>query len=425
METQDLIASLALAQEAAVTYTDIDQAQDMLQIDWDTRAVTIPKSITNAGVKNDHLSKKLVLSMDRYVYGVDLANHTFAIHFINVANYDAKKKQYDECASGVYPVTSIDLSVDGKVTCEWEITNAATQIVGDVVFALHVFTIVDGAFTYHLGTTPTVLDLLNTINATEHGKNITPDEIEVYIQMMADYSTGIEEKIAAAVKDVSIETDKTLSVSGQAADAAIVGEELKKILDEIADLKYVAIQITAFNNNVGTAEIGSKVDAVTLSWTLNKTAKTITVDGEEQSVDSTTLVLSNLGLTANKTWTLKVTDEKDASATKTTSVSFLNGVYYGVAGSIDGYDSNFVSSLTKALSSTRARTITVTAGAGQYIYYCVPTRFGDCSFNVGGFDGGFDKVSTFDFANASGYTESYDVYKSTNANLGSTTVKIS
>ena len=92
METQELIASLALAQEAAVTYTDIDQAQDMLQINWDTRAVTIPKSVTNAGVKNDHLSKKLVFSMDRYVCGVDLANHTFAIHFINVDKWDSKKK---------------------------------------------------------------------------------------------------------------------------------------------------------------------------------------------------------------------------------------------------------------------------------------------------------------------------------------------
>ena len=235
METQDLIASLALAQEAAVTYTDIDQAQDMLQIDWDTRAVTIPKSITNAGVKNDHLSKKLVLSMDRYVYGVDLANHTFAIHFINVASYDAKKKQYDECASGVYPVTSIDLSVDGKVTCEWEITNAATQIVGDVVFALHVFTIVDGAFTYHLGTTPTVLDLLNTVNATEHGKNITPDEIEVYVQKMADLIAEID----AQVQEI---LDKYLADNPTLCLPKVTEEDNDKIL-QVVDGAWVKVSM--------------------------------------------------------------------------------------------------------------------------------------------------------------------------------------
>ena len=245
METQELIASLALTQEAAVTYTDIDQAQDMLQINWDTRAVTIPKSVTNAGVKNDHLSKKLVFSMDRYVCGVDLANHTFAIHFINVDKWDSKKKNYDDCASGVYPVTNIDLSVDGKVTCEWEITNAATQVVGDVVFALHVFTIVDSAFTYHLGTTPTLLDLLDTVNATEHGKNITPDEIEVYIQKMADLSAEIDAKVAAAEAAATraeeaaanFEVDDTLRVAGKAADAAATGAKLSQLSSENAELK--------------------------------------------------------------------------------------------------------------------------------------------------------------------------------------------
>lgn len=252
METQELIASLALAQEAAVTYTDIDQAQDMLQINWDTRAVTIPKSVTNAGVKNDHLSKKLVFSMDRYMCGVDLANHTFAIHFINVDKWDSKKKNYDDCASGVYPVTNIDLSVDGKVTCEWEITNAATQVVGDVVFALHVFTIVDSAFTYHLGTTPTLLDLLDTVNATEHGKNITPDEIEVYIQKMADLSAEIDAKVAAAEAAATraeeaaanFEVDDTLSVAGKAADAAATGAKLSQLSGENAELKGDLVQIS-------------------------------------------------------------------------------------------------------------------------------------------------------------------------------------
>ena len=264
METQELIASLALAQEAAVTYTDIDQAQDILQINWDTRAVTIPKSITNAGVINDHLSKKLVFCMDRYVCGVDLAEHTFAIHFINVDTWDNKKKKYDECASGVYPVTNIDLSVDGKVTCEWEITNAATQIVGDVVFALHVFTIVDNAFTYHLGTTPTVLDLLNTVNATEHGKNITPDEIEVYIQKMADLSAEIDAKVAAAeaaaeraeAAAANFEVDDTLSQSGKAADAAVVGEKFSQLSSDIDSLVQ-----TGFTEMIITDWESGKLDA--------------------------------------------------------------------------------------------------------------------------------------------------------------------
>ncbi|WP_157796132.1 hypothetical protein [Thomasclavelia cocleata] len=52
----------------------------------------------------------------------------------------------------------------------------------------------------------------------------------------------------------------------------------------------------------------------------------------------------------------------------------------------------------------------------------MPARYGAVNFNVGGFDGGFTKVATIEFTNASGYTENYDIYKSDNANLGTQTV---
>ena len=48
--------------------------------------------------------------------------------------------------------------------------------------------------------------------------------------------------------------------------------------------------------------------------------------------------------------------------------------------------------------------------------------FGTPTFKVGGFEGGFNLVKTFDHTNASGATVSYDVWQSTNAGLGNTTV---
>lgn len=211
-----------------------------------------------------------------------------------------------------------------------------------------------------------------------------------------------------------------------ANDLSQVGNSYSK--DEIdamiAEITYKEIAINTFSNNVGTAEIGSTVNAVTLTWGLNKQAKALTIDGTAQDTATTSKALANLGLTANKTWTLKATDEKGAEATKTTTLSFLNGAYYGI-GSTGTYNSEFILGLTKTLTSTKARTITVTAGEGQYIYYCVPSRFGACSFNVGGFDGGFELADTIQFTNASDYTEEYYVYKSSNAGLGSTTVKVS
>ena len=89
------------------------------------------------------------------------------------------------------------------------------------------------------------------------------------------------------------------------------------------------------------------------------------------------------------------------------------------------YDSDFIKTLSKELSSSKGKTFTVDCGEGQFIFYCVPTRFGSCSFKVGGFEGGFNKVSTIQYTNSSGYTENYDVYKSSNSNLGNTTVVVS
>lgn len=192
----------------------------------------------------------------------------------------------------------------------------------------------------------------------------------------------------------------------------------------LSDLEYVPIKITSFNNNTGTVEIGKTITSVTFNWALNKKASKITLGGEVVELDVNQITLSDLNITSNKTWALNVTDERNLTVSSNTSITFLNGAYYGVAENAHSYDSNFILSLSKVLSSTRARTINVNAGDGQHIYYCVPTRFGSCNFNVGGFDGGFDKVSTIEFTNASAHTESYDIYKSSNASLGSVEVKI-
>lgn len=188
----------------------------------------------------------------------------------------------------------------------------------------------------------------------------------------------------------------------------------------VADLSYEAIAITKFTNNVGTVEIGSTVATVTLSWALSKAAESVTLDGTAQSTETTgSTSLTDQSITSNKSWTLTATDERGATATKTTSITFLNGIYYGAGVTFD------ISALSKTLSNAKGRTITVDAGEGEYIWYVVPSRLGTCSFKVGGFDGGFSLLSTESVTNASGYAEEYYIYRSVNASLGSTTVVVS
>ncbi len=140
--------------------------------------------------------------------------------------------------------------------------------------------------------------------------------------------------------------------------------------------------------------------------------------------DPTSQPLTKQALKANKTYTLAVTDARGSKASKTTSVLFHYKRYWGVGGNpADGVDSTFLLALAGSeLGDSKAKTFTVNAAAGQYIWYAIPHSFGTPTFKVGGFEGGFNLVKTFDHTNASGATVSYDVWQSTNAGLGNTTV---
>lgn len=194
---------------------------------------------------------------------------------------------------------------------------------------------------------------------------------------------------------------------------------------------YKKIDITSFSNSVNNVEKGSEVSSAVFSWAINKAPSTLTLKkGTENYTVSTSdrskILAFNPPLTTNSTFTITATDARTASDSMNSSINFLNGRYWGIGTvtSADDINNAFVLGLTKELSSSRTKTFTVNAGAGQYIYYAIPSAFGTPSFFVGGFEGGFDLLKNFEFQNSEGYSESYNVYKSTNANLGNTTVEV-
>lgn len=202
----------------------------------------------------------------------------------------------------------------------------------------------------------------------------------------------------------------------------------KTLTEILGQLLYVAPQITSFTNNVNTVEVGQTITTVTFNWKLNKEMTSVTLNDDPQSTGTTgTATLSDQNITSNTTYTLKAGDGTN-TVTKTTSINFQNKVYWGIgtvaeAGSVN---SEFVLGLSgSSFATSIAKTFTVNAGAGQYIYFAAPASFGSATFKVGGFEGGFDLLTTFNFTNASGGDVSYNVYKSSNANLGNTTVEVS
>lgn len=234
---------------------------------------------------------------------------------------------------------------------------------------------------------------------------------------------GTDEAGNIVVKEEIEQTAENVSYG----DNSNVDVALDDIYAKLGDLMYVPISITSFTNNKNTQEMGSTVTDVVLNWNYNKTPKTLMLDSESLDVSLKTKTLSGQSIKTNKTFTLKATDERDAVATKTTAITFLNGVYYGIGDNlqIGSITNEFILGLTKTLQSTKTKTFTVNAGAGKHIYYIIPSRYGTPVFKVGGFEGGFGKLGTVNFTNASGYAENYDVYKSSNAGLGNTTVVVS
>ena len=220
------------------------------------------------------------------------------------------------------------------------------------------------------------------------------------------------------------DVDTTLTKSGVAADAKTVGDALRKIDETVADMLYEPIAVQSLSISPSTVEMGSTVDNLVLNWSLNKDPVSQTVRGKRVANSLRSIVLTDLGLMKNETFELRVADERGAVALDSRTLQFLNGVYYGTLSVGTVIDSAAILSMTRSLQSSKAKTFTATAGAGQKFTYALPSRYGTPAFNVGGFDYVWTKAATFDFANASGYTEEYDVWMNDEVVVGTRTIKV-
>ena len=237
------------------------------------------------------------------------------------------------------------------------------------------------------------------------GKSRVAKEVDLYAEIDARYNMTVWETgdLITAAKLNNIE------------------QALLEHAQKLDELLYKAITITNFNISKTLAEIGELVSNLKLTWSYSKEPTVQKLDGNilDNSIRDH-IITSNI--TSNKTFKLEVSDGK-TTVSRNAAINFYNGRYHGVSNS-ENYDSNFILSLNKTLTNSRACSFTVDCGQGQYIFFAIPTRFGTPTFTVGGFTGGFTKVATVDFTNASGYTEPYNIYKSDYSNLGNTTVVV-
>lgn len=195
----------------------------------------------------------------------------------------------------------------------------------------------------------------------------------------------------------------------------------------------------AFNASLsggGTLEVGQSVvnPAFTASYAGGPaTAATITDnDGNPALTLSSPFTAGTMPNTYSKTAnnasvTFTLSANKGALVdTAQASYAWRPRGFYGVSSNASGNNEAFIEALASSqLQSARNASLSVNAGPGEYIYYAYPTAYGAATFTVGGFEGGFNLVSTtISVTNAFGVTQNYTLYRSTNPSLGSTNVVV-
>lgn len=177
----------------------------------------------------------------------------------------------------------------------------------------------------------------------------------------------------------------------------------------------------------GNFEMGTTIAApITFTWTTNKDITTQTLTNCTLADETVRTATYDTDISSDKSFTLTVSDSEN-SASSTVSYKFMNKVHHGAASIPDAYDSTFIFSLGGALKGNKNGSYTANVGDGQYFYIAMPTSYNNSDTltgKIGGFDTDFGKVATIEHTNASGYTCDYNIYKSTNANLGSITMTI-
>lgn len=182
---------------------------------------------------------------------------------------------------------------------------------------------------------------------------------------------------------------------------------VQQALDQIL---YVAPAITSFSNSVGAVEIGSTVNAVLLTWSVNKTMTTLTLDGASLTPSLTQKSLTGLNLTTTKSWTLAAGDGTN-TASRTSTVSFQAKRWWGLSAAAALASDDILALGNSEFATGRGQSKTFNA-AGQYIYFAWPTSFGIPAFVVGGLASSGWVQATVTHINQSGFTQDYFTFRS-------------
>lgn len=162
------------------------------------------------------------------------------------------------------------------------------------------------------------------------------------------------------------------------------------------------------------AESGDSIENVLLTWSYNKS------NIKQQAIDNTTIdpnirQLELEGPIVSSTTKKVVGNDGTKTVTGQATLNFYPGIYYG-----SGISQPPIQSMEKVLLPSRSCRITVNAEQNEYIWILLPINYGDPTFIVGEFSGGFQKVGSTSYK-----ITNYNIWRSDNHSLGNTIINVS
>lgn len=154
--------------------------EPIIEIDADSRTITIPNELRDIAVTGDHLSETIYFSCPRYFDGEDLSLHTCIIRFINAGN------EYGEANA-----ISLESSED-RITFGWAIDNYATRYSGTLTFTVQFETRKDN-IDYQWQTTPAHLNILPGLNI----ESTITDQDDILFRTLSNQISILQKKVEA------------------------------------------------------------------------------------------------------------------------------------------------------------------------------------------------------------------------------------
>lgn len=200
-------------------------------------------------------------------------------------------------------------------------------------------------------------------------------------------------------------------------DKEELDSSIASLADQVAGLLHVPIEITRISHNVGTREMGDTVTSLIVSWNLNREPVYQELRNKNLDVTSRSKAFTELRITADstadeKTFTLKVADEREHTDNASTVITFVNGLYWGAVEDGTEIDSTVLQGLDKILQGSKSCEFTIDTPVSMRMVFALPSRLGTPYFTSYGFAVDMYYEKTFEFENHLGYVEDYDVWLS-------------